>query len=245
MLHAKDLNTFAVALSLLTRFGSPKIIDDILLAKARMWFAPIGALLGFAYCIIIFIAQTLALNSSWLLAWLYIVLDLWVTRGLHYDGLADVSDAIGSQAQGSSFWKVMHDSRIGVFGAIALFMCISVQLIGIESIIRNHQWYALFIIPIFGRVLCVLFSHMVLPFNPTSLGGKICKPLNSYTYTCYIILSFAILLPLGLKFAILTYIITATLFFALKNIAQKHGGSNGDFLGTIIITGQCVLVLLT
>ncbi len=236
--------SFLVALALLTRLGPSNLVKSSDLARSQAYFAAVGALLGFLYCIFIYILQCIGISSGWILAWAYIALDMWITRGLHYDGLADITDAVGSGATDEKFWNIVHDSRLGAFGAIALIMVISAQLIGIQDLIQQEQWYVLIIAPIFGRILCVLFANVVLPRDPNSLGGKVCTPQNNSLCIIHILLSICILLPLGFSTTLGVLLFSAIFFYALKNMAQKHGGCNGDFFGTVIMGGQCIILLL-
>ncbi len=241
---SKWLKTFPVALALLTRFGPSTAVEDSSLARSQPWFAPVGALLGIFYVSILYALSYVKPDSTWLLAWVYIALDAWATRGLHYDGLADIGDAVGSAAKGEAFWAIMRDSRIGAFGALALLLALSAQLVGIQNIIQSGQCYALIVAPIFGRILCVLFANMVPPHNPNSLGGKVCTLRNNALCIGYLLLSLGLMLPLGLGITIIVHLVAGIFFCGLKNIASKHGGCNGDFFGAIIIVGQCIVLLL-
>ncbi len=238
------MNNFKIALTLLTRLGSASIVQDTSLAHARVWFAMVGAILGFIYCSVIFTLHSLTATSTWALAWIYISLDIWLTRAIHYDGLADVSDALGSAKQGDAFWQVMHDSRLGAFGALALFLALSIQLITINDLIQKEHWYVLFIAPIFGRILCVLFCNVVKARHANSLGGKVCTTLNKPLFVGYLLLNLILLWPLGFFMLLFIHFVGILLFYTFINIAIKHGGCNGDFLGTLIVTGQCLLVLI-
>ncbi len=238
------LNSFKVALALLTRLGTAHLVQDSSLAKSRTWFAAVGVILGFIYCSVVFTLHNLTLMSAWVLAWVYLSLDIWLTRALHYDGLADIGDALGSGKTGETFWIIVHDSRLGAFGAIALFMALAAQLFAIQDLIGKEQWYALIIAPVFGRILCVLFTNMVKAFNPQSLGGKICTPFSIKLFWGYLALSFILLSPLGLLSNFVIHSFGILLLFTFKHISLKHGGCNGDFLGTIIVTGQCLVLLI-
>ncbi len=244
MPHAKWLQSFLVALALLTRLGPSRMVDDASLARSRTWFALVGAVLGFIYTFAIIILFQIYPTKVWALAWVYLAFDIWLTRGLHYDGLADVGDAIGSSASGDKFWTIMHDSRLGAFGAIALFLGLSAQFAGLQHIILQEQWYVLIIAPIFGRILCVLLANVSPARNPDSLGGKVCTPKNNTLCISYLILSLALLLPLGIKTFLTVHLIGGIFFYLIYKIAQKHGGCNGDFLGTVIIGGQCIILLI-
>ena len=60
------------------------------------------------------------LNNYLLSALVFLFCGCLLIRGLHHDGLADVADAFGSGKRGEEFRKILKDSRIGSFGALAL-----------------------------------------------------------------------------------------------------------------------------
>ncbi len=238
------MHNFNIALTFLTRLGQARLVQDSSLANARVWFAAVGAVLGTIYIAIIYTLHNIASASSWLLAWIYICLDVWLTRALHYDGLADMTDALGSGKKGDEFWDIMHDSRLGAFGALALFLALSLQLIATENLIQKTQWYALFMAPIFGRILCVFLTNVAKARHPESLGGKVCTKLNKKLCLGYLLLNLILLWPLGFYIVLISHLIGGLVFYAFFNIARKHGGCNGDILGSIIVTGQCQLLLV-
>ncbi len=244
MFLKNELQSFLVALALLTRLGSAKILDNASLARSQKWFGVVGAMLGLIYLAVSYTLHKLDLGSAWVIAWVYVALDAYITRALHYDGLADVGDALGSGTSGEKFWDIMHDSRLGAFGALTLLLALSAQLIGAQQIIFEQKWYALLLAPIFGRVLCVLLANSVDPKNKNSLGAKVCSNKNKLLCFIYILISFVIMLPLGLKFAILAHILGAIFFYFLYITTKKHGGVNGDFFGFSIIGGQCIVLLV-
>ncbi|MDR0225609.1 MAG: adenosylcobinamide-GDP ribazoletransferase [Burkholderiaceae bacterium] len=49
---------------------------------------------------------------------------LWLTGGLHEDGLADVADGLGGMAAPERALEIMKDSRLGAYGAMALVMAL-------------------------------------------------------------------------------------------------------------------------
>ncbi len=238
------LNDFKLALTFLTRLGPATIVHDSSLANARLWFAPVGAILGAIYLAVIYTLHSIYFTSAWILAWIYICLDVWLTRALHYDGLADMADAFGSGKQGDEFWNIIHDSRLGAFGALALFLALSLQLLAIHDLILKAQWYALFVAPIFGRILCVLFTNLVKARNAKSLSGKVSTKLDLKLFLSYLILNFILLYPLGPHILLFSHFFAALLFYKFIKMARMHGGCNGDFHGALIVTGQCLLVLI-
>ncbi|MDQ7032221.1 MAG: adenosylcobinamide-GDP ribazoletransferase [Desulfonauticus sp.] len=162
------------------------------------------------------------------------------TRCFHWDGFADLLDAIGSNAQQEDFFRVLKDSRIGVFGCIGVCM-------GLFS-----QWALLAYSPFFKTMLgLVVFSRGQLPlttfvlkkyakkglgqnfFQSISVNKIIFNQVFSLAFISFLFDPFLYLKALFFYFGILFY-----LYF----LAQKHHGANGDFLGASIIWGEIMFL---
>ena len=55
-------------------------------------------------------------------AFLILLVYLFLTGGLHFDGVADTSDGIFSHRSKERILEIMKDSRIGAFGVISLIV---------------------------------------------------------------------------------------------------------------------------
>ncbi len=96
---------FAFALAFLSRLGQARMVPDAVLAASISYFAVVGVVLGALLTLAVVIGPLLLHTllalplpsgiSAYLWAWLYVAGHVWLTRGLHHDGLADVVDALG------------------------------------------------------------------------------------------------------------------------------------------------------
>lgn len=71
--------------------------------------------------------------TSGVLAVLVVTLSAWLTRGLHLDGLADFVDGLGGGRTRDDVLRIMKDSRIGAFGAIALVLVLCMKIAAIDA----------------------------------------------------------------------------------------------------------------
>ncbi len=240
----------SVAFTFMTRFGRASVVDDALLARTLVWFAPIGLFVGAVLTAPLYLWFTFSTDffpslasSPWLAAWWYVLLDLWLTRGLHHDGLADVTDAVGSGAQGEKFWSIMKDSRLGAFGAIALIMALSGTFFAVAQHISQGQFLPLALAPIFARTLCVFFACISTAHSPQSLGGKVMAGKSAGKAIAHLMLAFLLCLPFGFTKTCIALILSSILCLFLRKISRLHHGANGDFLGTSIVCGQLIFLL--
>ncbi len=232
-----------LAFALLTRFGRGKIVADTDMSGAMASFATVGLIIGLFFTFPVYFFATIfpVPVSPWLLAWCYVLADAYVTRAMHFDAVADIGDAVGSQSP-AHFWEIIYDSRMGAFGAVALFVALSGLLLGAQDTIASENWLVLIFAPAFGRMLVVLFACISPARDPNSLGGKTCAGKSPILFLVYVILIGLLLWPF--EFApVMGILLTSTLFVVMMwRLARANGGCNGDFLGTVIVGGQIIFL---
>jgi adenosylcobinamide-GDP ribazoletransferase len=108
-----------VALRFMTRLPAPAVAyAPESLARAAKFFPVVGLLVA---------AGAVGLNKVFgnhvdrsIAALVILVYLVVITGGLHEDGLADAADGFGAGWNKDRILEIMHDSRIGSYGAIAL-----------------------------------------------------------------------------------------------------------------------------
>ncbi len=231
------IRNFCAALALLTRFGPARLLDSARIAASVPWYAPVGALIGLACTAPLYIG--LASGLPWVQAWIYMGLNLWITRALHWDGLADLADAWGSGARGERFWAVLKDSRTGVFGALGLCFFFSGGLIAAQALCAANTLVPLALAPLVGRAACALLAALNQPRDPASLGGMALAGATAragITALATTLIPCAFFLkPTALCGMALGIILLLAL---LSRLGRREGGMNGDFLGAAVIAGE-------
>ena len=122
------LKDMALALQFMTRvpvrFSG---LDPARMSRASVWFPAVGLLVGglsaSAYALVNpHLGRTLAALSA-------VFVTVIVTGGLHDDGLADCADAFGGGWTREDCLRILKDSRIGTFGALALILCVGSRIL--------------------------------------------------------------------------------------------------------------------
>lgn len=114
------MNSFLTALGFLTRIpipGDGGNIDSGTLSKSIIFFPVVGAIIGTVN------AGLFILFHSYLprpvLSVFIIALPIFMTGGIHFDGLLDTCDGIFSGRSRERSLEIMRDSRVGSMGVIA------------------------------------------------------------------------------------------------------------------------------
>ena len=121
-----------MAISFLTRLPvslpiSPEPVSVGYLARATGMFPLVGGAIGLGAALVFLGAHGLGLPSL-ASAFIAIGFATVVTGALHEDGLADVADGVGGGRTRDDRLRIMRDSRIGSFGALAIVFSVGLRV---------------------------------------------------------------------------------------------------------------------
>ena len=234
-----------LALSFFTRIpvNFSAEITPAQLNKASRYFAVIGLLIGFI-CSLVYMGSVEYLPKS-IAVLIAMAASLLVTGAFHEDGWADVWDGFGGGWSIEQKLNIMKDSRLGTYGAAALFI---ILLLKFQSLMALAS-------PVFALILANTLSRVVatsliydMPYVALDATSKV-KPLAQHlsNKSLVILLVTGILvslwfLSLGecfLLFVIL-FIFRALLAFWFT---RQLGGYTGDCLGAAQQSSEIVIYL--
>lgn len=217
-------------------------------AAAIPFFPAVGALIGGLVVAVLYgIAHTGWTAGAGALAAITAIL---ITRGLHVDGLADVTDALGVRGSTERRLAVMKDPHTGAFGVIAIAADLLLKTTALTQIAHYGQW-TLAIAPFIASRAAQAVVTVTLPYARAEGGTaegfvRNARPLHlilaiAIAAACSIVtggLASIVLLVQGLVLAI------------LMRTWMKHtfGGVTGDLIGTtneVVETGLLVFVAAT
>jgi adenosylcobinamide-GDP ribazoletransferase len=150
-----------------------------------------------------------------------------LTGALHEDGLADTADGFGGGNDKARKLAIMRDSRIGVFGAMALFLVLGIR---VGSIADKSAWSAtcaMMAAGASGRAGLVVLLVFLQPARSDGVAAKLHHPPYLAMATGLIVAVMADLVG-GLQ----TVASGAIACFTVAWAAQRQiGGYTGDVLG--------------
>lgn len=234
---------FWAALSFLTRLvPPPPALDARTLHRSVPWHPFVGALAGALACLPLWLG--LGQGHALIQGWLYVLCLLWLTRALHWDGLADVADACGSGQHGAGFHRVLKDSRLGAFGAMALVMGAGGQVLAAGAACAEANWWVLLLAPLLGRCLPLTLAVLCPAHADSFLGRMVSEAVSTrmgvLCALCAGTLIFLCFRPIAA--CILTLVLLGIVLW-LARIARREGGLNGDFFGAAIVLGETAVLL--
>jgi adenosylcobinamide-GDP ribazoletransferase len=235
--HFRSLHTAAAFLTVLVP-ATPPNKDPAMSMPA---FPLVGLALGGLLCLPF--ALGLLDGRPWMQAWVFLTFGVLVTRGLHWDGWADLWDGLGSGATGERFWQVVKDSNTGAFGVLAMLLAAGGLLLCFQAMFEQEAWGALVFVIAFGRcaipVLAWLARKQVRPLGENAgLGQTFLRQasLQGLAMSGLVLLFGLLLLPW--QALLLAVTLGGVFLWLLAWIGRRHGGLNGDFFGAAVIAAE-------
>lgn len=229
------IGPFFVALQFLTRLPVPlrSAPTEGSLGTSALYYPLVGALVGLLGAgVYLALGQVLPLPAALLLALGAAVL---LTGGLHEDGLADCADAFGAARDRVRALEIMRDSRIGVFGALALLFAVGLKLALLLSLDPWEAAKGLIAGHALSRWL-VLPLALIFPIaREDGLGAAFARSLRIWHLLGSTLFAVALgsLLYGALCAALLPLPLACLLIWGLLSW-RKIGGVTGDVLGASV-----------
>jgi len=231
----RQLNIFLAAVMFLTRLPVRRFHEfreeDV--PSSTIYFPIIGALIGLAGGLALLASAALPAFVAVLISML---VTICLTGGLHEDGLADCADGLIGGQDPQRRLEIMKDSRIGAYGALALWFSLTAKLILVQSLLAVNLVMAveaMIIAHCLGRtatvVLLTCLPYARIEFSKSSSFG------NKVTFRQLVpVLVFSIILSLLLLGLQGGFCLTAGImvtFVCGHYFKGKIGGITGDCLG--------------
>ena len=220
-----------IAIGFFTRIPVPNTLDfsQQKLNQASRYFSLVGWLVG-SLCVLCYwlMSSVLPKDIAILGSMLFSVL---LTGCFHEDGLADTCDGFGGGWEKQQKLSIMKDSRLGTYGAVAIWMVLTIKytaLIQIETVVTS-----LLVAHVLSRALATAMIYK-LPYVSDAEHSKV-KPLAELLTAKELSINLivaAISLLLVSEIALMLLIVLVTVFFVLRTLYLKQiGGFTGDTLG--------------
>lgn len=247
---AAILGAPVLALCWLTRLPVGRFLPDPAPPLQRaLWAFPLaGMVIGGAGAAVLALALWLGLTPL-IAAVLAIGAQVWLTGGLHEDGLADLADGMGGATRDRRL-EIMRDSRIGSYGALALGLTCALRVAALAALPPAQAMLALVACGALSRAGIVAALRWLEPARGDGLGRGAGRPTDG---------TVAIALALGLApFFVASFFgpglpfagaIVAVLGCWAGQIAvgikakQALGGQTGDVLGAVQQFGEVTAVV--
>ena len=162
----------ALCLVFFTRLPLPRFDFSARTLAQAIWAAPlVGIAVAVAASIVHALASAVGLSPE-VAAALALGTAMLMTGCLHEDGLSDTADGFGGGRTREQKLEIMRDSRIGAYGASALFMSALIRWSALTQL-GNPFWVfcGLLAAHAASRALLPVFMHLVPPARQDGLAA--------------------------------------------------------------------------
>lgn len=173
-------------------------------------------------------------------------LSLWVflTGGLHLDGLMDTADGFGAHRNRSQTLAVMKDSRVGAMGALAAILLLMLKGSALASF-QKEMWIPLIVAPVAGR-MAVLLGIFSFPYaREQGIGTGMQRGLTPIRFIVSFFIGSGIILYITGWKGLLLLAGAGVITGWLAVVAMKRlGGLTGDLYGASVELTEAGVLLL-
>jgi len=227
------LRRFFIALQFMTRFPTPRIESTSPgdLGKAAAFFPLVGVIVGCSAALaFVLLQRALPLSVSVLGA---IIFATFITNGLHEDGFADAFDGFGGGWSKERTLEIMRDSRIGVYGVLALVFLVLSKLHLLSALAPNQIWRWLIVGHVASRWSPLVLGAWLPPARREGLGKLVAKQTGAFEIVIgTMTVALVLLLTIRWQAALAVFLVTGlvTLLCGLY-FRWRLQGVTGDCMG--------------
>lgn len=182
---SKEFRKLVLAIGFFTRIPIPVFSDfqENELNDSAKYFPLVGILVGLLGALVY--GVTLYLLPSTVAILVSMAATIYLTGAFHEDGLADSADGLGGGWNKAQILAIMEDSRLGSYGAIALWMTLFFKFYLLSALPLAFIGYALVIAHAASRLAAVYLMASLTYVKPS---GK-SKPLANRIKTLDLLLA--------------------------------------------------------
>lgn len=230
----KIIRDILITLGFMTRIGPVMEIEAEDIGRTVKWMPLSGLVMGMVIVLPFWLG--LFADKFWIQAWLTVAASVYLTRGLHFDGFADIADGAGPYPDPDRFWKIIKDSCSGVFGVLALVLAALGQAVCFYYLYKTGAYGAVVWIFVLGRlgnaVMALVGRPLARPGQGSlSMQGADGLSIAVAALTTVTVGAFAV----SPAVQALSCLLAAAGIAFLHRLAKRVSGVNGDFLGAAVV----------
>ncbi|HCG78032.1 MAG: adenosylcobinamide-GDP ribazoletransferase [Oceanospirillaceae bacterium] len=239
---SEQLNLWWIAVAFFTRIPVPASVEfsQASLNRASRYFPAVGWLIG-----------ALCATALWLLMLVFpqdvavlisIAISLLLTGCFHEDGLADTCDGLGGGWTREQKLSIMKDSRIGTYGAAALWVSLTLKFVVLSQLI--NPVLALLVAHPLSRIIPTVFiaAMSYVSDADTSKAKPLAESGSGADTAIAIITGLTALIFINNPFIILLVLLVLA-GVAYVFLKRQIGGFTGDALGAVQQVGELAIYL--
>lgn len=196
-------------------------------SKGVIYFPLVGLIIGLlmagVYSGVVYLSNTLVASV------LVVAFEIFITGGLHLDGLADSFDGLYSYRDKERMLEIMKDSRVGTNGVLVLVVVIILKIALIYSI--KSPLYILILMPAVSRCMIVVLAATSKYARQKGMGGFFIEKTTKLQLVIALVLTLMAHL-IQVELLAVSLVILVLTFLYRWHVYTKIDGVTGDILGS-------------
>lgn len=209
--------------------------------RAAGWYPLVGVVIGGLSALVFYGANHVF--PVWLAAVLTTAVWIWMSGGLHLDGLADCCDGMLHASTPERRLEIMKDPRLGTFGGIGLMLGILIKVACLVSIPPEAAWIALPLAAAAGRWM-LLIAGKQPSARPGGMGADFALGLSWKSFAPASIILAGLLVLAGWASLAAFSLALASTAVLIHTARRRLNGLTGDVFGFIVEAAELAVLLV-
>jgi adenosylcobinamide-GDP ribazoletransferase len=237
------MTPFLIALQFLTTFpiqlkAMPTKQQN---GQSLLFYPIVGLMIGL---ILFGLALSLQAIPVILLSSLLQVVWIWLTGGLHLDGLADTADAwVGGFGDPERTLAIMKDPSCGPIGVLSLLIVCLLKWSAIYVLLEQQLYSALVLFPLLGRLVPLILFLSTRYVRTQGLGSSMAEFIPKTAAIFVISLCLVASAYWGWSGILSSVCFIMTVLYLRFKFMQRIGGITGDTVGAGIEITEAISLL--
>lgn len=223
-----------IALQFLTRLpvrlpGLPTEQEN---GRSLLWYPFVGLLIGGLLLLGYAVTSGVAVSLQ---AALLLSIWVWLSGGLHLDGLADTADAwVGGYGDRERTLAIMKDPACGPIGVISLVLLLLLKWAALMALLEAGQWLVLLLAPWLGRWVLPLLLFTTPYVRPGGMGQVLSEHMSRRSLPALLAVHALAMLLCGWA-GLIGLVVTLLVWGVVRHYLQERlGGTTGDTAGALV-----------
>lgn len=242
MIYHKIIMPFLIAVQFMTTIPIklPCLPSREQNALSMLFYPVIGLMIGGVLWLVASYVQLpmMLLSCAVMVVW------VWLTGGLHLDGLADTADAwVGGFGDRQRTLTIMKDPNTGAMGVIAIVLCLALKWAAVYCLLELDAVLALLFVPMLGR-MSALALFATTPYVRQHGLGSALQDVPKYLLWLVMLSFGAAVFALSWQMALVMIGVWAVMLAWLRwRFVGRIGGITGDTVGASIEVVEVAILM--
>lgn len=201
----------------------------------------IGIIMGISYIILLHVFSVKISTTLVLIEYIFL------TGGIHLDGLGDTFDGIFSNRTKYRILEIMRDSRVGTNAVLAIVSLLILNSVILSEINSLYMVKILILFPVAGRVGSIIAASLSkYARSGEGMGKSFIDYCGIKELVMGVILYLIIFYLTNLyRGYIIMFFPIATAIILIKFLSRKINGATGDVLGAVCELNQTLFIMIS